>query len=404
MIPVKEVLPERFFCSQIDFLLSFYQIKPVIAAGDFRKFSATNVTQTINSNNKWTSYYAGCDGGFLRSPLFPHRCNEQQEQEQQQQQHCAIMTSAYGAIPQKDCTGGGSNKEEPVAVVVVAKAVDVRVHVVGVVEDHAANKNNASDIPAEARDLTWTDTYYADNNLMDGVIAVFDIDHEKIRRNLWFWKTFFISLMVLYGTSIFCTFTVTSSSTITSTSSEDEYDFSGLTGGSGSDDYYFGLYFGSFWLVYTLLITALVFRQLKKMSKGVSGLHVAVTKEGIRKDMNRYPFGNMFRTATIVSTRQLLLDAPRYALKKTRIMYLTFSHPLFKKHDSDSVQWNQSHQGSCCNNTGNVHIQSSEDDTWNGISGLTHNADAFVALVRAMIARNAAVSIIDDDVESQTKK
>ena len=58
--------------------------------------------------------------------------------------------------------------------------------------------------------------------------------------------------------------------------------------------------------------------------------------------------------------------------------------------------------GCCCTNTGNVHIQSSEDNTWNGISGLTHNADAFVSLVNAMIARNAAVII--DDVESQVKK
>jgi hypothetical protein len=52
-----------------------------------------------------------------------------------------------------------------------------------------------------------------------------------------------------------------------------------------------------------------------------------------------------------------------------------------------------------------VYIQSSEDDTWNGISGLTHNADEFVSLVNAMIARNAAVSIMsDDDVESQPSK
>ena len=312
-----------------------------------------------------------------------------------------MMTSAYGAIPQKDGTGGGNSNKEPVAV--VAKAAAVAVSVVAV-EDHSAK--NASDIPAEARDLTWTDTYYADNNLMDGMIAVFDIDHEKIRRNLWFWQTFLISIMVLYGIFIFCTFTVTSS-TMTSTSSNDEYDFSGLTGGSGSDDYYFGLYFGSFWLLYTLLITALVFRQVKKMSNGVSGLHVAVTKEGIRKDMNRYPLGNMFRTTTIVSTRQLLLDAPCYPLKRLA-QCISLSLILFSKNmiqiPYNEIKAIKAQRGCCCNNTGNVHIQSSEDDTWNGISGLTNNADAFVSLVKAMIARNAAVSIIDDDVESQPKK
>jgi hypothetical protein len=58
----------------------------------------------------------------------------------------------------------------------------------------------------------------------------------------------------------------------------------------------------------------------------------------------------------------------------------------------------------CCNNTGNVYIQSSEDNTWNGISGLTHNADAFISLVNAMIARHAAVVSIVDDVESQPLK
>jgi hypothetical protein len=164
------------------------------------------------------------------------------------------MASEYDAIPQQD----GDGKEEAQ---VVAKAVAVSV---------------IPNIPEEARDLTWTDTYYADNKV-EGVIAVFDIDYEKIRRAMWCRSMIVVPIFVFYG--IFM---------IMLPRAPDQDDFNSS--------------FGIFWFVYTVSITVMLVSQIKKMSKGVIGLHVAVTKEGIRKDMNRFPLGNMFRTTTIVST------------------------------------------------------------------------------------------------------
>jgi hypothetical protein len=47
----------------------------------------------------------------------------------------------------------------------------------------------------------------------------------------------------------------------------------------------------------------------------------------------------------------------------------------------------QAQRSSCCD-TGTVHIQSTEGNTWNEILGLTDNSEAFISLVNAMIARN----------------
>jgi hypothetical protein len=138
----------------------------------------------------------------------------------------------------------------------------------------------------EARDLTWTDTYYADNNV-EGVIAVFDVDYQRIRRELWRRNMPFPVTMVFLGI------------------------FMMLFPAFGSDyndtDVVVHIYlcFGNFWLGYYVMVTLVTFEQVDKMSKAAAGFHVAVTTEGLRMDMktflNQYRSGNMFRTTTIVS-------------------------------------------------------------------------------------------------------
>jgi hypothetical protein len=189
---------------------------------------------------------------------------------QQQQQHLVIMTNEYGAIPQQDAQQEDAVAKTPVAV--ASCVIDL--------DDSA----NTIDVPAEARDLTWTDTYYADNKV-EGVIAVFDIDYESIRRAMYHRLIIIVPIIVLffvlYGIFIF---------------SLDQVGDAYTDGPSNNSSVYI-------WLAYSLFITFLLVKSVKKMSKNVIGLHLAVTKEGIRKDMHRFPLGNMFRTTTIVSTR-----------------------------------------------------------------------------------------------------
>jgi hypothetical protein len=161
------------------------------------------------------------------------------------------------SIPQQ----GGGNQEQPVAVKAVA-AVDIH-------HGHDAS----SDIPVEAQGLTWNDTYYADKNIKD-VIAVFDVNGNKMRSSMWVWFTFLI--FVFAGTFIFVWW--------------------------ATSIYDLGPFVAAFCFVHFAFLLFIMWGQFTKMSKGINGLHVAVTEEGIRKDMNGYPFGNAFRTTMIVST------------------------------------------------------------------------------------------------------
>jgi len=53
---------------------------------------------------------------------------------------------------------------------------------------------------------------------------------------------------------------------------------------------------------------------MNRQMKNVHGVHVAVTRHGIRKDCNRFPFGSIFRTTTIVrSCASLMLPATLFA-------------------------------------------------------------------------------------------
>jgi hypothetical protein len=142
---------------------------------------------------------------------------------------------------------------------------------------HGQQYDHDANFPVKARGLTWNDTYYADNNIHD-VIAVFDVNGDKIRSAKWYMFVFITSLFV--GYFIF-------------------YIYMAATDVYGGEVY---VYISIFWGVLAAFITCAMYNQFTKMSKGINGLHVAVTKKGIHKDTNGFPFGSAFQTTTIVST------------------------------------------------------------------------------------------------------
>jgi hypothetical protein len=136
---------------------------------------------------------------------------------------------------------------------------------------HEANGN----VP-EARDLTWTDTFYDDSGADGGVIAVFDVDYEKLKRSIGCRKYLIFALIIVNG-----------------------FVFLGPSMLEDSDPDFFSLYI---WAFLVVIIFAPAMYAIDRQIKGVHGIHVAVTNEGIRKDLHKFPFGSMFRTTTIVST------------------------------------------------------------------------------------------------------
>jgi hypothetical protein len=136
---------------------------------------------------------------------------------------------------------------------------------------HEANGN----VP-EARDLTWTDTFYDDSST--GVIAVFDVDHEKLKRSIGC-KLFLIAVLAFFYGLFFGSYMLGD-------------------GDSESDMHTFA--FDVFpYIVMMVFVPALY--AIERQIKGVHGMHVAVTNEGIRKDLRQFPLGAI-RTTTIAST------------------------------------------------------------------------------------------------------
>ena len=119
-------------------------------------------------------------------------------------------------------------------------------------------------IPPEARGLMWNDTFYDSE---DGVIAVFDVDSELIKKHLrriqWVFLAFGLGYSVLALIP-------------------------------ADDDG--GLFL--FVVAYFLGMFVLLGCKFSKMK--TDDIHVAVTREGVRKDMNAFPIGSIFRTTTMV--------------------------------------------------------------------------------------------------------
>jgi hypothetical protein len=227
--------------------------------------------------------------------------------------------------------------------------------------------------------LTWRDTYYADEQIE--VIAVFDVDCEKVRRSMWCQTMYIVPFAVFYGIIIFNTPTDSSSS------SENVVDA-----------------FGFFWFGYSMFITAMLVHQVKKASNAVCGLHVAVTTKGILKNMNRFPYGNMFRTTMLASSPPSFASLPTpvaFTFSNTCMsLSLSFSSQIQIPYDEIKViKKKRSKCGGWCGDVGGtVLVQSSMDNTWTEIHGLTDNSDTLISLVNAMISRNA--SIVDDVEEN----
>jgi hypothetical protein len=169
------------------------------------------------------------------------------------------MTAAppeeYCSILQQD--GGDKEGQQKHQQLVSVHAVAVGSHR-GQSDDHDAN------LPVEAPGLTWKDTFFADNNIHD-VIAVFDVDYIKNYgiTSLLRSQSVLLILSVIFHVS------------------------------TGVYDIISGIYILLIWVPCVYLLS----KCFTKMSKGINGLHVAVTKEGIRTDMN-----GAYRTMTIVST------------------------------------------------------------------------------------------------------
>jgi hypothetical protein len=126
---------------------------------------------------------------------------------------------------------------------------------------HEANGN----VP-EARDLTWTDTFYDDSSTDIGVIAVFDVDY-RVQKYLIFLLSIFYGFMFFGANNMLA---------------------------DGDNPYVFSSIY-----IYAFIGVVMAMYAIECQTKG--GIHVAVTNEGIRKDLRYFPFGSIFRTTTIVS-------------------------------------------------------------------------------------------------------
>ena len=125
-------------------------------------------------------------------------------------------------------------------------------------------------IPPEARGLMWNDTFYDSE---DGVIAVFDVDSELIKKHLrriqW--------VLLAFG-FVYCVLVVSFIHSVLALIPA--FDIHGHL---------------VFTFAYGLSLIAFQIRKVK-----IGDIHVAVTREGVRKDMNAFPIGSIFRTTTMV--------------------------------------------------------------------------------------------------------
>jgi hypothetical protein len=147
--------------------------------------------------------------------------------------------------------------EDPVTAAVAAVAVE------------ETRSTEYTHIP-EAAGLTWIDPFY--DEMMDGIIAVFDIDYEQQERNIGSAKrlTYFVGLYLF----ITCAFL-------------------GLTAEPGDRPAVPVIFLCL--AVFYLVVPFFIGRNLMLVQKTCRGVHVAVTRAGIRKD-----FGSTFQTTVLV--------------------------------------------------------------------------------------------------------
>jgi len=168
----------------------------------------------------------------------------------------------------------------------------------------------------------------------DGVvIAEFDVDHEYVRKMTWipfFWWLAYAFSLIFFAWDII-----------------GAVQYSQLT--------------------LAVFLTFYVGHAMNRQAKAVESMHVAVTREGIRTDANRYPMGAFFRTTSIM---------PFEEIKSVKVQFGGWSTSFF-----------------CCSSksrkTRNVVVQSIHDNTTVAVQGLK-DPHAFVELVNVMVAKARA--------------
>jgi hypothetical protein len=148
----------------------------------------------------------------------------------------------------------GDDIDDVAAVVVSAEAVTVK---------------TSTSKRLEAQGLTWTDSYFETSNT-NGVIAVFDMNDDLFR-----WRIRLTQGMLIFLAIFYCVFVALPLYPV--------YDPLML-----------------FLVVCTTASCGIGVCQMNKQLKGVNGLHLAVTEEGIHTVMNGFPVGAFFRTTTVV--------------------------------------------------------------------------------------------------------
>jgi hypothetical protein len=210
----------------------------------------------------------------------------------------------------------------------------------------------------EAADLSWTDPFYDD--LMDGVIAVFDLDYEQQERRIGVlkWTMHFVTA---------CFFLTYSSSAIIS------LVLVLAEPGDSAHDPVMNL-------VFCYFITFMLFSvgaAMTKIQKAYRGVHVAVTRAGIRKDMHGFQIGSTFQTTVLVCLFKVLCVC-------TLLPFHSFSHRnrnVSMQMPFDQIQSCHVFHGFTSNS---VAVQSSADASMHVIGGIKES-QAFVDLVQAMM-------------------
>jgi hypothetical protein len=148
------------------------------------------------------------------------------------------------------------------------------------IEEASIVNTSRSEIP-EARELSWTDTYFEESKT-EGVIAVFDLDYDMAR------KTVREAQCCLLAIGVFYVFINRLAETL-----------AGDTG-AGETGFMASMYVACF---------AFIAYKLQKTFSGIQGCHLAITEEGIHKVSNGFPFDSFFHTSnTTVSLTIMFVE------------------------------------------------------------------------------------------------
>jgi len=141
-----------------------------------------------------------------------------------------------------------------------------------------AKPKGAIDIP-EARNLSWEDTFYDKET---DIVAVFDMDEEAHKRLTKRRHTIMMYCFAFYALSLGV-----------------------FLYGPNAGGFFFSAYMFCFvaWLGFKMHVLRKAQESAMEEKPEAFGVHVAVTRTGIRKDVYNIPFGGIFKTTTVVSNQ-----------------------------------------------------------------------------------------------------